>query len=64
MKKLDLLEMESLQGGELCTSRNNKIMAWAGAAALAASFIPIAGTAVSLPTGVGVAVYSFVCAYK
>ncbi|AJW65313.1 hypothetical protein VO54_03888 [Elizabethkingia miricola] len=66
MKKLDLLQMENLQGGKhaMCTSRNDKIMAWAGAAALGASFIPIAGWAIATPTAVGGVVYAFVCAYS
>ncbi|WP_372483259.1 hypothetical protein AB9J70_06030 [Elizabethkingia anophelis] len=66
MKKLDLIQMEDLQGGKhpMCNSKNDKIMAVAGAAATAAGFIPVVGWAIGGPTAIGAGVYGLVCAFS
>lgn len=65
MKKLNVSQMENLQGGAIsCNGYQNKVMAVAGAASLMVGFAGPIGAIIAGPTGVGVAVYGLYCAFK
>lgn len=64
MKRLEITQMENLQGGAICTSYQNKVMSIAGAAATLLGFTGGAGAIIAAPTAIGAAVYGIYCAFS
>jgi hypothetical protein len=64
MKKMELKQMEQIEGGTPCSSTANKFIAVTGLiAGVASSFGPI-GLAIAGPTALGMGVASIICAWK
>ena len=67
MKKLELKQMEEIQGGGsalTCDDRQTKIMAVAGMAATLIGFCGPVGAIIAAPTAVGMGIFSLICAYS
>lgn len=65
MKKLELKQMEAVEGGKMsCSGYQNKVMAVAGAVTLLVGATGPIGAIIAGPTAVGVTVYSLVCAFQ
>lgn len=70
MKKLELKQMEEIQGGIrqesalTCDERQTKIMAIAGMAATVVGLFGPVGAIIAAPTAIGMGVFSIICAYR
>ncbi|ATA68307.1 hypothetical protein CGC48_06495 [Capnocytophaga cynodegmi] len=64
MKRLEIKQMENVQGGLECDRYQNRVMAVAGAAATVLGFFGPIGAMIAGPTAVGAAVYGIYCAFK